>query len=207
MQNPNAKKIWLVLTSSWLSGLAVVVTGLVIVVGTLVIANYQGSSLQQQIFEARQGVGETGFNLQTITDNLARNTFISNLPLFLFWAGLGVIVYLFATSMWGALAQAEELREELEYVHAPRHQLVQNTLLHLAVRLAVLLLWLGYLQIFLKVLLPYCLAAAHVAATTQARLSGIGYGFLAFMVLLVALQAHVIFLRLVFLRRRLFGSA
>ncbi|HSX36531.1 MAG TPA: hypothetical protein VLG13_00180 [Patescibacteria group bacterium] len=179
---------------------------LVIVVGTLVIANYQGSSLQQQLFEARQGVSQTGFNLQTVTDNLARSTFISNLPLFLFWAGLGVIVYLFATSMWGVLAQAEEFREELEYVHAPRHQLVQNTLLHLALRLAALLAWLGYLELFLRLLLPYCLAAAHVAATTQARLSGIGYAFLSFIVLLIALQAHVIFLRLMFLRERMFGS-
>lgn len=206
MQN-SLKQIWQVLTPSWLSGLVVTVLCLVGVIGTLIVSNYQGSRLQQQLFEARgSGPLPLRSDFQTITDNLAHNQVVSNLPLFLFWAVLGIIVYLAATNLWNVLGSAEELREELNYVNAPKRHLVQNVVVHLAARLVVLAAWLAYVQLFLKVLLPYVLDAAHIAAVDLLSLSGIGYTLLAFAVAWVALQAHVVFLRLVFLRSRLWGD-
>ena len=204
MQN-TLKQTWLLLQPSWLSGLIAIIASLATLAVAIVVSNYEGSSLQQELFSARQGGPITSFNFQAVTDNLARNSVISNMPLFLFWAALGVIVYLFATSIWAAFSHAEELREEMEYVNAPRQNLVRTAALHAIVRLAALGLWIAYLQLFLKVLLPYVLAAAHVAAVGLS-LANFAYSFLALFVLFVGLQVHVIFLRLVLLRLRAFGN-
>ena len=206
MQN-TLKQIWILLQPSWLSGLVGGFLSFAVVVATVIISNFQGSSLQQEIFEAKAGhTSASVINFKAVTDNLAANGVISNAPLFLFWAALGVIVYLFATSLWGGLSKAEELREELEYVNAPRKQLLKEGVTSLLIRLLCLGLWLGYLEVFLKIILPYTLAAAHVAAVDLVSLTGIGYVVLAFVVLFVALQLHAVFMRLVWLRLRLFGG-
>ena len=205
MQN-TLKQIWVLVQPSWLSGLVAGFLSLGVVVATIVISNFQGSSLQQEIFEVKAGhASDSVINFKAVTDNLASNSFISNLPLFLFWAALGVIVYLFATSLWGGLSKAEELREELEYVNAPREKLLKEGFISMLIRMLCLGLWIGYLEVFLKVLLPYALAAAHIAAVNLTSLTGIGYVLLALAVLFVALQIHTVFMRLVWLRLRVFG--
>lgn len=206
MQNA-LKQIWLLLQPSWLSGLIAGFASLAVVGGMVIVSNYQGSSLQQELFEAKAGQSTASvLGFRTITDNLASNSVVSNLPLFLFWAALGVIVYFFAVSLWEVFGKAEELREELDYVNAPKKHLVRTVILHLLVRLLCLGIWLAYLQLFLRVILPYVLAAAHVAAVNLVSASGIGYTLLALAMLFVALQAHVVFLRLVWLRLRVFGG-
>ena len=206
MQN-TLKQIWVLLQPSWFSGLVAGFLSFGVIVATVIISNFQGSSLQQEIFEAKAGhASDSVINFKAVTDNLASNSFISNLPLFLFWAALGVIVYLFATGLWGGLSKAEELREELEYVNAPREKLLKEGFISMLIRMLCLGLWIGYLEVFLKVLLPYALAAAHVAAVNLASFTGIGYVLLAFAVLFVALQLHVVFMRLVWLRLRVFGE-
>jgi len=206
MQN-TLKQIWQVLTPSWLSGLAAATVSLAAVAGTIVITNYEVSGLKQELFEAKNtGATVQGFDYQAITSHLAQNQVISNLPLFLFWAALGVVVYLLATSLWGWLANAEELREEMDYVNAPRQWILRTILIHLAVRLMVVLLWVLYLQVFLKVFVPYVLAAAHVAATNLSSLGGAGYGLLALATGVLALHIHIVLLRLLLLKVRIFGT-
>jgi hypothetical protein len=201
------RQIWRALLPSWLSGLVAGVVSLAAVAGTIIVTNYEVSGLRQEIFEAQNsGTGVQGFDYQAITNHLAQNQLISNLPLFLFWAALGVVVYLLATGLWSGLANAEELREELDYVNAPRQWILRTILIHLTVRLMVLVLWVIYLQIFLRILLPYVLAAAHVAATSLLSFSGIGYALLALVVGLLALHVHVVLLRLLLLKVRVFGA-
>lgn len=207
MKNADIKQLWLALVPSWLSGFAAGLTSLAVATWTIAISNFRGSNLRQELFEARHsGVAMSTFDFKTITNNLARNHFISNMPLFLFWAGIGVIVYFFAVSIAGAFSNAIEMERELAYVHAPRQRLVRTAALHTILRLVMLGVWIVYLQVFLRILLPYSLGAAHVAASS-ALLNGVAYSVLAVVVLFVALQIHVVMLRLIFLRTRIFGSS
>lgn len=193
---------------SWLSGLGAATISAGVVVATLIISNYQGSALQQELFEAKAGHASASvLGFRTITDNLAANPVVSNAPLFLFWAALGVVVYFFAAAAWNALTRAEELREELGYVNAPQASLMRKAAVNLLIRLLGGVLWLGYLELFLKAVFPYVLAAAHIAAVNPASPGSVGYAILAFTILTAALQAHVVFLRLIWLRLRLFGGA
>lgn len=200
------KQFGILLQPSWLSGLAAGTASAAVVIATVVISNYQGSGLQHELFAAKAG-GSTASALgfRTVTDNLAHNSAVSNLPLLLFWAVLGVIVYLFAVHLWGVFGRAEALREELGYVNAPKQYLLRTALSRLALRLLFLAVWLVYLQLFLKLFLPYALAAAHVAAAGWSA-SNTAYGVLAAAVLSAALHAHVVCARLVLLKLRVFGS-
>lgn len=178
-----------------------------IVIGVIVISQYQSSELRQELFEAHQANTVTStFGFKTITDNLAQYDIINNAPLFLFWAGIGIVVYFFAVSIMGALSSAVEMEQELEYVNAPRERLIKAAALKTVIRLVLLGLWLAYLQLFLHILLPYVLGAAHVAATST-RTVGMLYAMLAVGILFLSIQGHVTLIRLVALRTRIFGSA
>ncbi|HET9174446.1 MAG TPA: hypothetical protein VFN56_04155 [Candidatus Saccharimonadales bacterium] len=204
MQN-RFKQLTILLAPSWLSGLVVVAASGIVTIGTIVLSNYQGSTLQQQLFEARAGQSTASvLGIQTITDNLAQNRIVNNLPLFLFWAGLGVIVYLFVVAIWNSISTAAKLREEMNYVHASRHALMLQEAQHTIFRLIVLGVWLIYVRVFLRALLPYGLAAAHTAVHLSVRT--VGYGLLSFVVIALALHVHVILLRLVLLRLRAVGA-
>jgi len=203
----SVRQIWRATIPSWLSGLIAGVVSLAGVAGTIVVTNYEVSNLRQQVFEAKNsGSPVPGFDYQAITAHIAQNQVISNLPLFLFWAALGVVVYLLAASLWSGLASAEELREEMDYVNAPRQWILRTILIHLTIRLMVLVLWVIYLQVFLKILLPYVLAAAHVAATSSLSFSGIGFALLALAVGFLAVHVHTVLLRLLLLKVRVFGN-
>lgn len=204
MQN-YLKQTWILLIPSWLSGLIAMGGSLAVTIGIIVISSYQGSALQQQLFEARGGRSTASvLGLQTIADNLSQNRIIDNLPLFLFWAVLGVIVYLFVIGIWNAFSTAVELHEEMSYVHASRQQLIRQAAQHTIFRLIILGLWLLYLRLFLRLLLPYGLAAAHVA--THLNISAIVYAVVAVVDIAVALHIHVVLLRLLLTRLRIVGE-
>jgi hypothetical protein len=207
MKNTDIKQLWLAITPSWLSGFVACLASLAVVVWTIVISRFRGSNLRQELFEVHaSGAGISSFDFKNVTDNLARNQVISNMPLFLFWAGIGVIVYFFAISIAGAFGKAVNLERELGYVNAPRQRLLRTAALHAILRLVMLGAWIVYLQVFLRILLPYSLGAAHVAATS-ALLSAVVYAAVSAVILLVSLHMHVVMLRLIFLRTRIFGSS
>jgi len=206
MQNEDLKHLWQALLPSWLSGFVVALASVVIVVGTIFATQLHSSTFGLELFNARQaGAQASSFDFKSITDNLAQNQVISNLPLFLFWAGIGVVVYFFAINIAGAFGSAVEMEREMAYVHAPRQRLIRNAALLTVARLLTLGIWLIYLQVFLRLLLPYALGAAHVA-TASGLLVGTLYAVLAAAVLIISLHLHVVMLRLIFLRTRLLGS-
>jgi hypothetical protein len=200
--------IGLLLLPSWLSGLVAVCGGLAVTVASIVISRYQGSSLQLELFNYRATPAPNlTTSYQTVGTNLSANTFVSDLPLFLFWALAGLIVYLFASSLFGVLQNVAELKSELDYVHTDRRQLIDIALLHLAFRLGVLLFWLPYLLFFFHHVVPYSIAAAHVASASLISLNGLMYSLLAFLVIAGSLHIHAILLRLLFLKPRVFTNA
>jgi hypothetical protein len=206
-ENATLNKIWQLITPSWFSGLFAGVLSMAVVVAVIIVSQYQSSALRQELFEAHQvSTASSTFGFKTVTDNLAHNSIVNNAPLFLFWAGIGVIVYFFAVSIMGALSSAVEMEQELEYVNAPRERLIKSAAIKTIVRLLILGVWLVYLQVFLRILLPYVLGAAHVAATSS-RAVGMLYAMLAVAILFLSLQMHVTLFRLVFLRTRVFGSS
>lgn len=200
-----AKQIWLLLTPSWLSGLFALAVSLGAVGATVFASDYQGSSLQQQLFSARGGQSTAAaLGFRPIAANLASNRLVADLPMFLFWAVVGVVVYFFVSGIWNSFGRAADMHEEMSYVHASKQQLIRVAAGHAALRLGVLAGWLLYLRLFMKLLMPYGLATAQLVR--QWRAVDIGYGLLAIAVLTVSLHLHVTWLRLALLRLRAIGG-
>ena len=74
-----------------------------------------------------------------------------------------------------------------------------------SVRAFVFICWLGYIVLFAKLVLPFCLVAFHLAFDGRHAINW-QYGLLALAVLTAAFHVHVVFIRLLYLRARLFGS-
>lgn len=201
----NNKHSWYLIAPSWVVNFMALTLGLLIVGGTIILSQYQGSELHRQIFEVQERGAISAEGYDTITDNIASNDFLNSLPLLIVWACVGLIVYYFSVAVIKALTQAAELRDQLNYVHVSREARVREAVMHLAIRAAGIFGWFIFIKISLSVLLPYALAAANIAGQSLS-LQSAGYALLAVAVIYVAVCVHAVFLRLILLRARVIGG-
>lgn len=207
------------LRPSTLSGLICVLISLLTVAGVVAMTNFQGSSFQQDLFGLQLRVEqerlstagiEEEFSLSedygAINDNFANSNMVRNIPVMAFWMSVGILVYFLVTGIAGALASAKDIGDELNYVHAKRNELLRVVFIKLAIRLATLVIWLLYIMAFFRILIPYALAAANIGGSTIMTFGGILYALLSFAILAFSLHLHVILVRLVVLRPRLFSK-
>lgn len=75
----------------------------------------------------------------------------------------------------------------------------------LSVRLMSVLLWVAFSYFFLTILLPYCIFAGRIGVNHLFQWDGL-YALAGFCLLLGSLHVHVVFLRLLLLRPRVFGG-
>jgi len=191
-----------VVSPSILSGIVTAVIS-VLVTGFAVVSSYGSAGvLQQGLFAAHNLSAPT---YQQLTDRLAQNIFVSNIPLLLFWSAVGLIIYLCAANIVAAFGSGVKLEEQLNYVNSSRSKLIRFEIIVVFIRAAVLAGWLLYVQLFIRLLLPYALAAAH-AARLSGVLNGIGQIGMAALVLFVSLHLHLVFLRLLLLKTRVFAD-
>lgn len=189
------------------SGLSLIITMVIslgIVTATVVAAQYQKSSIPLLVELQRQPTPTIQDSYQTVDDNLSTNSLVSDLPLFVFWAVVGMVVYSFTTSSLNTLAKARDFREQLDYVHADREKLLRQAKLQLGIRAAILLVWFFFLSYSKNAILPYAVAVAFAATGPVGWAMSIGYFIWATALLAACLHIHTIFLRLLALRPRLF---
>jgi hypothetical protein len=188
------------MTPSGLSSLVDAVVWLIIVIVAVAAQHFSGSLIQQAVFSVGKTSGQT---YQQVTSHVAQNRIIGNLPLFVFWLGIGMVVYYFAVSIYNAVNATVELHEELGYVNAGRSHLIRTAFEELLIRLVSLGVWIVYLTVFFKHLIPYVLSTLHQQSLLT--VSHLEHAILAVVLLAVGLHVHTVFLRLVLLKQRIFG--
>ena len=203
--NLDTRLFGILIMPSWLSGIIDVIIGLVVVIGTIFLSRYQGSSVRVDYLNYLSGNQSQLY--KDVNTGILSNQFVSNLPLILFWGLIGIIVYLFATNIFAAVRNTAQLRSELEYANVDRHSLLVQAGQHLVIRIVVLVAWILYIRFFFYHVLPYCIAATLAGLSQVTTPLGIGYIVLAFVVMIVALHIHTIMLRLLLLKPRLFTKA
>lgn len=201
----DSRLLTMLVTPSWLSGVVAVVGALGIIIGTMLSAQFEGSSLQAEYLKYQSTASPANYN--DATDNFFGSGFINNLPLLIFWALIGVVVYLFAVSIFNAVRHTAELKGELEYANVNRRSLLMQAGMHLAIRLVALIVWVAYINFFLHQIVPYCMAATLAGMSQITTWQGIGFIILAAVVLVLAIHLHAIMLRLIVLRPRIFTKA
>lgn len=137
---------------------------------------------------------------------ISNNKFLASLPLLLMWAAVGFVVYYLAISVGKVFGEAVELHDAVGYVHASRKTMVREAILHFGVRLAAVAGWFIFLELTSKLIFPYALAAANIASQTFTTSSAV-YIALALAIIYVDIWLQAIFLRLIALKVRVFGSS
>lgn len=193
------------LKPSWLSGLVVVVASLAIVFGSVAYLHYSGSSWQLLLSNQQQHEVES--NSVALEQEVTGNVLVSNLPLLVFWAGVGMIVYSFIIALGDIFRNVVELKEEMHYVHANRKSLLGQAILHLVLRAIFLTIWVIYVQYSIHILLPYVIALAYAGSGDIGLIYNMTYLAGAVVIAAISLHLHTVLLRLLLLKPRLFGQA
>ncbi len=191
------------LTPSWLLIIIGLFTGIFITVATILLSQFQSSELSQQLFFVQSKTPTTSPQLyQHLTDSIAHNHVLSVAPLFLVWAGVGLLVYGFSVAVARAFGVAFLLRDQLTYVNASRQTLLREACIKLGIRALALITWFVWLKLTLSIALPYVLAAGH-AASVSVSLDSVVAGLVAIVVSTGVVCVHGILLRAIALRPRL----
>lgn len=123
---------------------------------------------------------------------------------------VGLLVYALLQSLDHMLADAGDALQEIAYAGEPVKKSVKKEVgLRLGLRVINCIVWCVYWIFFVNVLLPLCLVVAKTAGDSgvmPARWPEWTYTLLGFSLLLLTLHLHVIFLRLLVLRPRVFGG-
>lgn len=140
-----------------------------------------------------------------LTDGLAQNSLASNLPLLLFWSAIGAFVYVIAVRLVTVFSNTAKFQQSLLYANLERSNVLAVLAINFVVRLAAIFGWFAYCALFFKTLLPYAVNASQQVSSGTV-VSHVGTLLGAVVLLAIALQIHVIFIRLIMLRLRIFSS-
>lgn len=180
-----------------------VVVMLLLSAWVILSVNYKGSLLSQSFSIASNSSAST---YQQLANKFDQNHILSNLPLLLFWGCVGLIVYYFAVAAYRAFHDVAEVNAELHYVNASRRKQLNVVFLHLVIRVVTLAAWFVYGNYFLHVIVPFALSDIRSIAAGGSTLTSEILRLVDGVVIgLLALHLNTIFLRLIFLRPRLFG--
>lgn len=145
-------------------------------------------------------------SLLDFNNRIFGNPLLNKILFYAMWLLIGCLVYILVSALISFGSESVETVEEMKYVHAKRKQLETVFLSRLGVRGVAILLEIAYSIFFLKLLVPYSVYAVHVGVSQTQLLPALAYIGLGAVVLLFSLHIHVVLLRTIALRTRLFES-
>jgi hypothetical protein len=201
------KLLGVFLRPSWLSGLISLLVGVTVIVSTILLTRV-GNTVQQSLLGLHNvyNASSVGRSVETVTNNFAQNSDLNNVLLFLMWGSVGLLVYSIVQGVAKELHDADRLLRELEEVPASRSSILHDLFLRAIIRLVSLACWWILLRFTIYELFPYTIAAAHISALNPANAGDWTQTLLAGLGCMLAMHGLTIFLRLTFLRARLFGG-
>lgn len=166
---------------------------------------HQNTELNRSILDESHGAASAfSSSYHDFGQRYAGNGIISYLPLFIFWGGVGVLVYSFAANIVSGLKGVAEVGAELEYVHVDKRAVILNAIERLTIRIVVAVLLIVFVQFSLETLLPAAAAVLHVMTTASSTVTIVQYGAAFVLSLLAAWHVLTVLLRLLVLRTRIF---
>lgn len=183
---------------------ASIILGIGLVIGLIAAGQYNGSSIQQLVNASEYNQASSLQSKYDTADTKISNSFVSNIPLLILWAGVGLIAYWLGSTIVTVISRGHQLQEELSYVHAQPKALIQQALLKGLIRLVALIIWVLFIYTFVHMALPYIVAVVD-ASRGEALKAGVVYLVSAVALASTAWYINILFIRLFCLRSRLFG--
>lgn len=125
------------------------------------------------------------------------------------WAILGaVLVFVAIKAITALVASATMTLKELTAAETPaKHQVEREIGRRVTIRAVVIGVWALYILLFIKAILPFAILASQIGLSQGRPIStGAYYLMFAGLLLFSSLHVHVIMLRLLLLRPRVFGG-
>lgn len=146
-------------------------------------------------------------NLWSVVLDVFDKPFSYNIIVLLIAIVCGVIVYISLESVTRSVDSVHETWEEIHFAQGSSRRLMEAQLgTRWIIRLAALVGWIVYWIVWLSVIIPFCLIASRAIFDDAASINAWLYAGLGLIIAIVSIHLHVIFVRLILLRPRVFGS-
>ncbi len=206
----HSSRIKLLILPSLISGVTTVLLSAA-VLGTAIYSYLSGKGMVYEYLfgpnSSAELIRQSRGTISAFSDTVFGNQTLTKVLYFAFWMIVGLVVYLILhTLIKGASVAAEDIQEST-YKNIRVRDMLTNIGTRLAVRLAALTAWIVYWVFFIKTLLPLSVLLARTGTTDLSSPTGWLYGVSGLTVLVLSIHVHLIFLRLVALRARLFETS
>ncbi|MDL2363198.1 MAG: hypothetical protein QFB86_02340 [Patescibacteria group bacterium] len=185
------------LTPSWVSALFIVIFSVGLTAGVIGVFLANTSDLQQYLTTLQQKDEPKPLTMpgQVLVED-DKPALLTSWPLMLVWGLTGLVVYSLATYAVQAITESVRFRQSLGYVNARPKQAVTEFIEHIILRGLASFIVIILLIVILRKVVPYCILAAHAAASDLVTLNGLEYTFVSAGVMAVSLHVLTIFVRL-----------
>lgn len=206
----NKKRLGLTLLPSTASSIGVVLMGgLILLVSTWSYGLGSGR-LYDFLFGAHSSaelIQTSRGTFSTINNVVFGNPLLNKILFFVFWMLIGLIVYVLLHGFLKGVSTAAEEVEESRYVNAGKAHNIKQFEVRTAVRAIVAVAWLLYWVLFIKILLPFSVLIVRLGISANATDRSWLYVLSGAITLVLSLHLHVVWIRLLALRVRLFGGS
>lgn len=128
-----------------------------------------------------------------------------NIAVICFALLVGLTIYIFVESIRHMVSEAHTAINEINYAGQAARSVERTIGLRIGLRAASAFVWLGYTILFFEAILPFCASIITKADGDTPPMVAVR-NLVLFIILLLASHIHVLFIRLLVLRPRLFGS-
>jgi hypothetical protein len=194
-----------ILAVSWLSGLVIVLAGLIITGGAIITFSLNHSAFKQDLVSWEQSHVTETLSISGQSTQTVNPTFANSWPLIVIWAIVGVLIYLLAASVVQGIIGTIEFERELDYIHANPSSMLKSIIEHLVMRLVAVLLLVTLAVLFVYHTLPYVISASRISAADLWSLHGLKYAAISFILIALCAYAGSILLRLALGRERVYS--
>lgn len=204
MKDTNTKNLVKVLEPSTLNLTLIILVTVVFSVVAYIASIRPKNSLLNQIFFFFHNEAATSYN--DLANKLSSVRIINDLPLIVFWALLGTIVYIIVMDIYHGFTEAMNLAEEWNYKNLKKEPFIKDLIAHSIVRILSLILLSVLIKIIISMVVPLDLSYIHKYASYKTNSSAIDVVLIALLVILI-LHVVTILIRMVLLRVRVFSGA
>jgi hypothetical protein len=185
-----------VLSLSWLSGLVIVLSGLIVTGGSIITFELNQSAFKQELLLWMQSHSDNTISVSGQSTQTVNPTLANSWPLILVWAAVGLLIYMIAASIVRAVIGTIEFERELDYVHANPHSMLKNIIEHIVMRLVAGVFLITLVILFMYHTLPYVISAGRTSAANFWSATGIENAVISFALTALCAYAASILLRL-----------
>jgi len=203
------KRLTILLTPSLLSGSIAIVLSVIILLTTTWSYSVGSGAIYNLLFGKNSSVElirTSKSSISAFTNTIFDNSILNKVLYFAFWMLVGLVVYIVLYLLIKGTSSAIEDAREATYANIGKDEVARSFGLRAGLHLLVLAGWAIYWVVFARIVFPFSILATHSGLSELPHMTGWLFSLLGLAVLTLSLHIHVVFLRLLVLRVRLYDS-